>query len=205
MYGDAVQGEILKTLHVQKAKVVMVAISDKDATQSIVSNVRQFSSTVHVIVRTRFITEVEQNLRLGADEVIPEEFETSVEIFTRVLNQYFVPQKVIKSFIRQLRADNYEMFRGVMKRSPLQRLTQEFPNLTTASYLIEKDHDDITKRPVGITNVRQKFGVTVIGIKRDNNVNTQIGPETTPLMGDTIFVFGKPEDLEHFYEKISIQ
>ena len=205
MYGDAVQGEILKTLHVQKAKVVMVAISDKDATQSIVSNVRQFSSTVHVIVRTRFITEVEQNLRLGADEVIPEEFETSVEIFTRVLNQYFVPQKVIKTFIRQLRADNYEMFRGVMKRSPLQRLTQEFPNLTTASYLIEKDHDDITKRPIGITNVRQKFGVTVIGIKRDNNVNTQIGPETTPLMGDTIFVFGKPEDLEHFYEKISIQ
>jgi len=204
MFGDAVNGEILKSLHVHKAKVVVIAISDKDATQSIVANIRQFSNTVHIIVRTRFITEVEENLRLGADEVIPEEFETSVEIFTRVLNQYFIPKKVIKNFIRQIRADNYEMFRGVLKRSPLQKLTEQFPNLTTASFLIDKAHEGITEKPIGETNIRQHFGVTVIGIKRNNAVDTQIGPETTPMVGDTIFVFGKPEDLDHFYEKISI-
>lgn len=204
MYGDAVQPEILKSLQVQKAKVVVVAISDKDATQSIVANIRQFSSTVHIIVRTRFITEVEENLRLGADEVIPEEFETSVEIFTRVLNQYFIPQKIVKQFIRALRADNYEMFRGVMKRSPLQKLTEQFPNLTTASFIVDKEGHGITGKSIAETNIRQRFGVTLIGVKRDNEINTQIGPETKILLGDTVFVFGKPEDLEHFYDKISI-
>lgn len=204
IYGDAVQGEIMRSLQVQKAKVVVVAISDKDATQSIVSNIRSFSNTVHIIVRTRFITEVEENLRLGADEVIPEEFETSVEIFTRVLNQYFIPQKIIKQFVRGLRADNYEMFRGVIKRSPLQKLTEQFPNLTTASYVIDKENGEVTGKTIAKTNIRKRFGVTLIGIKRGDDIDTQIGPETIPQLGDTVFVFGKPEDLEHFYEKISV-
>ena len=203
-YGDAVHAEILKSLHVHKAKVVVVAISDKVATQKIVAGIRNFSSTIHIIVRTRFITEVEENLRLGADEVIPEEFETSVEIFTRVLNQYFIPQKKIKQFIRGLRADNYEMFRGVMKRSPLQKLTEQFPNLTTASYEVEKEDETITGKSIAEANIRNKFGVTLIGIKRNNTIDTQIGPETIILLNDTLFLFGKPEDLEHFYEKISI-
>jgi CPA2 family monovalent cation:H+ antiporter-2 len=204
IYGDAIQPEVLKSLSVHKAKVIVIAISDIVATRRIISNIRAISNTVHVIVRTRFITEVEENLKLGADEVIPEEFETSVEIFTRVLNQYLIPQKQIKQFIREIRSDNYEMLRGVLKRNPLQKITEEFPDLTTASYEIEKDHHDITNKPISETNIRKNFGVTVIGLKRGLELNTQIGPETTPKMGDIIIVFGKPEDLEHFYEKISI-
>lgn len=204
IYGDAVQPEVLKSLSIHRAKVVVIAISDTIATRRIISNIRQISNTVHIIVRTRFITETEENLRLGADEVIPEEFETSVEIFTRVLNQYLIPQKQIKEFVRSIRADNYEMLRGVLKRSPMQKFTEEFPDLTTASYEIERDHSEITNKPISETNIRKNFGVTVIGLKRGLELNTQIGPETTPKQGDTIFVFGKPEDLEHFYEKISI-
>ncbi|WMN07650.1 cation:proton antiporter [Marivirga arenosa] len=204
-FGDAIQAEVLKSLGVHKAKVVVIAISDPLATKRIVTQIRVISNTIHVIVRTRFITETEENLRLGADEVIPEEFETSVEIFTRVLNQYFIPQKRIKEFVRNIRADNYEMLRGVIKRNPMMKLTEEFPNLTTACYEIERENSQITGKPIAETNIRHNFGVTVIGIKRDGELNTQIGPETTPILGDVIFVFGKPEDLEHFYEKISIQ
>ena len=203
-YGDAIQPEVLKSLSIHRAKVVVIAISDPLANKRIVTQIRSISNTIHIIVRTRFITETEENLRLGADEVIPEEFETSVEIFTRVLNQYFIPQKKIKEFVRNIRADNYEMLRGVIKRNPMQKLTEEFPNLTTACYEIEKENSEITNKPIAETNIRNKFGVTVIGIKRNGELNTQIGPETTPKQGDVIFVFGKPEDLEQFYDKISI-
>lgn len=204
-FGDAVQLEVLKSLGVYKAKVLVIAVTDPLATKRVITQIRTLSNTIHIIVRTRFITETEEILRLGADEVIPEEFETSVEIFTRVLNQYFIPQKKIKEFIRDVRADNYEMLRGVVKRNPMQKLTEEFPNLTTACYEIEKENASITDKPIAETNIRNKFGVTVIGIKRNGELNTQIGPETTPKLGDTIFVFGKPEDLEQFYDEISIQ
>lgn len=205
IYGDAVEPEVLKHLQIHKAKVVVIAISDPRATRRIVANVRNHNNTVHIIVRTRFVTEVEEVLRLGADEAIPEEFETSVEIFTRVLNQYFVPQKKIKEFVHSVRADNYEMLRGVLKRNPMHNLVAEFPNLTVASYEIEKKHKEITDQPIGQSNIRKHFGVTIIGLKRDDKIDTQIGPETELLQGDVVYVFGKPEDLEHFYSKISIQ
>ncbi|MDW7760442.1 MAG: hypothetical protein SCM96_07375 [Acidobacteriota bacterium] len=32
---------------------------------------------------------------LGADDVVPEEFETSIEIFTRILDRFHIPQNVI--------------------------------------------------------------------------------------------------------------
>ena len=46
---------------------------------------------------------------LGADEVIPEEFETSVEIFTRVLTKYLVPRENIEKLVAEIRADGYEI------------------------------------------------------------------------------------------------
>ena len=41
--------------------------------------------------------------KLGANEVIPEEFETSVEIFSRVLNHYQLPRNVISEYINNIR------------------------------------------------------------------------------------------------------
>ena len=53
-----------------------------------------------------------RSVQTGADEVIAEEFETSVEIFTVVLNKYFVPRDRIESFITDVRADGYQMLRS---------------------------------------------------------------------------------------------
>lgn len=58
--------------------MVVIAISDPDATKKIINGVRSLTQTANLIVRTRYVREIEDNLRMGADEVIPEEFETSI-------------------------------------------------------------------------------------------------------------------------------
>jgi CPA2 family monovalent cation:H+ antiporter-2 len=67
-------------------------------------------------VRTRFIQRIKPLYTLGADEVIPEEFETSVEIFTRVFMKYLVPNDEINKFISEVRSDSYEMLRKPKKK-----------------------------------------------------------------------------------------
>lgn len=52
---------------------------------------------------------------MGADEVIPEEFETSIEIFSRVLDQYNLSKEEIDDFIMEIRSDGYQMFRTFSK------------------------------------------------------------------------------------------
>ena len=83
---------------------------------SIAALARQLNPSIHVIVRTRYILEVEPLFKLGVNEVIPEEFETSVEILSRVLKRFLVPQDVIESCIADVRRDGYEMLRSVSRR-----------------------------------------------------------------------------------------
>ena len=57
---------------------------------------RRSNPNLFILVRTRYVTDVDDLIGLGANAVIPEEFETSVEIFSRVLAEYHVPDHVIR-------------------------------------------------------------------------------------------------------------
>jgi CPA2 family monovalent cation:H+ antiporter-2 len=113
IYGDATEESILRHINIEQARVVVIAISDIEATRKIIFNIRQLNKACFIIVRTHYVHEIDHIIELGADEVIPEEFETSIEIFTRVLHQYMVPQNKIEIMTDQIRSGNYEMLRTV--------------------------------------------------------------------------------------------
>ncbi|MEI8004229.1 MAG: TrkA C-terminal domain-containing protein, partial [Methanothrix sp.] len=87
-------------------------ISDPAATRRITELARRMNPGLFIIVRTRYLQEMNPLKELGADEVIPEEYETSMEIFARVLERYDVPREKIEQFIDHIRLEGYEMFRS---------------------------------------------------------------------------------------------
>ena len=89
-YGDATREEILRALGIDRARMLVAAISDPAATRRMVRVARGLNPGVHIIARTRYVVEIPELIRLGANDVIPEEFETSIEIFARVLAYYGV-------------------------------------------------------------------------------------------------------------------
>ncbi len=91
--GDARDPEVLARAAVEKAKTVVVAIPDACATEEITSIVRKLNHNAHIIVRTRFASEIETLQKLGANEVIPEEFEASLRIFERTMDQFDVTKR----------------------------------------------------------------------------------------------------------------
>jgi CPA2 family monovalent cation:H+ antiporter-2 len=112
-FGDAATDTVLQHVGIKKARVMVIAISDPAATRRITELSRRLNSDLFIIARTRYIQEMKPLHDLGANEVIPEEYETSVEIFSRVLNYYQVPREKIESFVAQIRADGYDMFRSL--------------------------------------------------------------------------------------------
>lgn len=112
-YGDASQPTVLSEVNVHEARIMVVAISDPAGSRKIVDAAKKMNPNLYVVVRTRYIYEMEELYSLGADEVIPEEFETSIEIFSRVMNQYNLPTEKINEFINEIRSDGYEMFRNL--------------------------------------------------------------------------------------------
>src|SRR2546422_353607 len=111
-YGDATREEILRALGAERARMLVVAISDPAATRRMVRVGRSLNAGIHIIARTRYVTEIPELSRLGADVVIPEEFETSIEIFARVLAHYSVLRSDIDRLVDQIRSSHYEALRG---------------------------------------------------------------------------------------------
>src|SRR5207302_294208 len=65
----------------------------------------------HIIARTRYLREIEDLRGTGADQVVPEEFETSIEIFSLVLQHYRMPVRVIAEKAERIRREGYALFR----------------------------------------------------------------------------------------------
>ncbi|MDP4955311.1 MAG: monovalent cation:proton antiporter-2 (CPA2) family protein [Crocinitomicaceae bacterium] len=110
IFGDATQEHVLAALCVTNAKAVVLAISDDHASQAIIRYVKAQAPQVHLIVRTRYVKQMGPLYALGADEVIPEEYETSMQIFGQVLSNFEKSEEDIQSITQRIRADHYALF-----------------------------------------------------------------------------------------------
>ncbi|HEX9830877.1 MAG TPA: cation:proton antiporter [Thermodesulfobacteriota bacterium] len=192
-YGDAVQEAVLERAGINDARVLVVAISDPAATRQVTAIARRLNPKVYVIARTRFVQEVKPLYELGASEVIPEEFETSVEIFTRVLTKYLVPRDVIEKFIAEVRSDGYEMFRSPTISSPsLSDLSFHFPNIDICTLQVS-DKSSIIGKSLAQIELRNKYGVTLLAIRRDSSILTNPGGDTQLSANDILILLGEPD------------
>jgi CPA2 family monovalent cation:H+ antiporter-2 len=75
-YGDGTSPEMLRKLGILWARVLVIAISDPSATRRIVEIARMENPRIHIMVRTRYVSEIEELVSLGADEVRKEGYRT---------------------------------------------------------------------------------------------------------------------------------
>ncbi len=194
-YGDAIHEEVLRQADIKDATVVVVAINDPAATREITENVRRLTKKAYLIVRTRYLTEMQALYDLGANEVIPEEFETSVEIFSRVLAKYLIPRDEIDKLVIQLRSDGYEMFRNLSKKSTLlSSLDLHLPDVEVSSMRVEEGSPMVGKSLAEL-ELRKKHGVTVLAVRRDSQTFPNPDVEMPFLADDVLYVMGAPEKL----------
>lgn len=205
VFGDASNPVILKHVHVQEARVVVIAISDPNATKKIIKEVRSFTQTACIIVRTRYVKEIAENIRLGADEVIPEEFETSIEIFSRVLRKYLIPHDQIMGFINNVRSSDYEML-TTLKVGPHSPSYQHLniPNKDIATISVKQGANAIVDKTILESGISKNYGVTILAIKRDNIYITDITPKTEIKRGDLLYIFGAPSNINNLNKILSV-
>jgi len=91
--------------------VLVVAVSDPFITRRTVQVAKGLNPRLHIVVRTRYLRELEELHQLGADDVVPEEFETSIEIFSLVLRTYKMPQEFVTQKAEQVRREGYALLR----------------------------------------------------------------------------------------------
>jgi len=195
LFGDATHEALLHHAGIDKARVAAIAISDPIATRATTEACRKLNPDVYLIVRTRFVNEIEQLTKLGASEVIPEEFETAVEIFARVLHQYLVPEQDISRFINEIRADGYRMFRSLP--GPVLTVCDESCQLTDAEIKVLRLEAGsiLAGKTIGGMGLRKNYGITLLAVRRRDQSVTNPDADFALEANDVLVCFGPPEKM----------
>ncbi|HBG91874.1 MAG: hypothetical protein A2X54_08120 [Nitrospirae bacterium GWF2_44_13] len=194
-YGDGTSKEILHKIGMDKARLLVVAISDPVSTRRIVSIARHENSDIYIIVRTRYLVEMDELRELGADEVIPEEFETSIEIFSRVLHRYNFPRNVIMDMIDKIRSGSYTALRGMeLPKRHLFEKCEWLPDIEIEGFRISENLHLVGKS-IAELQVRKKTGVTIIAVRRGPEVFTNPAPDFRFRAGDIILFTGERKNM----------
>jgi len=195
IFGDATSEGVLTHAGIASARIVVIGINDPVATRRIVGICRRLNPSLSIIVRTRYVSEVMDLQAIGADEVVAEEFETSVEIFTVVLHKYFIPRDQIETFISDVRADGYNMLRSRSTvHGTLPDLARHIPHITIMSLTVEPG-SALDGSTLGGFNLRKRTNILILAIRRSTETITSLSGETELLAGDIAIIYATPEDI----------
>jgi CPA2 family monovalent cation:H+ antiporter-2 len=194
-FGDGTRREVLERVGIERARIVVFAIASVSDERRGVTMARHLNPAVSIVVRTRYVSATEDLLRAGADVVVPEEFETSIEIFSRVLRMYGIPGNLIEREVAAVRGEAYEVFRGLavpdLRLDALQRLgvRTEIDTIEVEEHARAVDGNPVT------LGLRHATGATVIAVVRDGVAHHLPDPEFNFRRGDTVVLVGDRDAL----------
>ncbi|MBP7560032.1 MAG: cation:proton antiporter [Armatimonadetes bacterium] len=193
MFGNAGREHVLRHAQVERAKVLVSSVPDPAGSREVVSEARRLNPDLYIIARTRYLGDVEALVDLGANEVVPEEFETAIEMVGLVMQAYGVPPRAVEREQDFIREDQY----GLLRRD----LPARGRGPSLRSLLSGADVRDVALLPdslaVGQTlralDLRAETGVTLLGIERAGELLANPSPDTPLLVGDVLVLFGTGE------------
>ena len=194
-YGDAVHSSLLERYGVKKARAMIIAISDPAAPYGIAQMARRMNPDMCIITRTRFLAQIDGLKKQGANEVIAEEFETAIEMFTRLLQTYSVRNSDIGRMVRQVRARNYAAERDtVTGEQAIEELREQLPDLTIQTLAVQKGSalDGVTFPEA---DERVHIGFTIVAVKRGENMNAHPGADFRFQAGDVAYTVVTENDI----------
>jgi CPA2 family monovalent cation:H+ antiporter-2 len=191
-YGDVNNPDVLERLGAARARMLVLAISDPMATRRAVGVARHVHPRLFILVRTRYVSDVDDLIALGANVVIPEEFETSVEIFSRVLQEYHVPDHVVRQQEELIRSGTYRILRerGVPRGEEMVAEFEEFLRRKVIEVFYVAPDSVWAGRIAEDLPVGGETGIVLLAVLRGDRAIVQPPPEERLQEGDKLVLFG---------------
>jgi CPA2 family monovalent cation:H+ antiporter-2 len=203
IYGDIGNYEVLKSAGINKAKILVIAISDRSTSKRALKLAKELNPNIHVIVRTRFMSETDELVKLGAAMVIPEEFETSIQIFRKVLERYHIPLNVIMQQVNLLRGESYKYLRSENVNELAFTHIDEIlsARLTDTFYISEENK--FSSKTLKELDLRKNTDATIIAIVRKGITISTPAANEILQPGDTLVITGTHQSVDLAFNLLS--
>ena len=193
VYGDAVNEPILKKARVDTADIVVISVGSIVPSLAIIEKVRQLNKNAYILVRSALIKNVEPLYKLGADQVLPEKLEIAINMFNRILLRRLIPQKEVNRIMTRIRNMSLGSF---MEKDMLNKpsIFDEFSNINITAVTVESGSQAEGRSLIDL-ELRKKAGVTLLAIRRGNQVIEHPSPQVSLLTDDIAYLLGDPEQI----------
>ncbi len=196
VYGDIASTEVLHELGVKRANALVLAINDPAALARTISIARQSNPDLYILARTRYVAELEYLCQLGADEVIPDEFEASLQLGANLMRRFDRNEGRVMHVLSELRQQHYSSMMHTDTSG------QSLSILEGGQLDYQAVPDDSPHLGVSLAEIdlRKLTGVTVVGVIRQER--TIYNPAGTFCIeqGDTLMLLGSTEDVSRASE-----
>ena len=204
-YGDSTSLEVLHHAGLDRAQAVVVTYADPAAARRTVAQTRAAREGVPVFARTRLPEDIADLHRLGADGVVEEEFEVSLEMASRVLESLGVSRLVLDSERAAIRDADYDLFTDTeADHESIQELIRSFPDLDVSQCVVSQG-SSLAGKTLGESRLRSELGTTVLSIARPG-LRPELPHAADRLeAGDRVTLIGKQTAVLRAIELITAQ
>ncbi len=193
IYGDAMNEPILEKAHIKEAEIVVVSVGDIIAAAAIVDKTRQLNPSAYILARAKYIKDMELLYNQGASHVVPEKFETAIEIFHQILKKRLMTQREINTLIANIRNGYYGVFRENNKNDN-GWFFEEVPDFEINAIQVE-ENSEIENKSLKEISLRKAHNITLLAMKRDNIIIEHPKADTIFQKNDCLYLLGRPENL----------
>jgi monovalent cation:H+ antiporter-2, CPA2 family len=192
LYGDASHRRILEVAGAADAALVVVALPEAQPAHQTVSHLRALNPGVPILARAHDVGSRDRLLREGASEVIQPELEAASTLIRHALRRLAVPRAAALDYL-----DRFRRAMEVGDDVPAEGLPGVKSVVIAPGGLADQSLRE--------ARVRERFGVTVLSIER-RGAPPLLHPsaDTVVRAGDTVHVFGLPDQLAAFTEAAAI-
>lgn len=187
IYGNAAHSTILDRTHIDRASLVVLTVPEEAPALQAVRNIRKLNATVPIIARAHRPLDRGDLIKAGTTQVIQPEIEASAVLVSSVLQRLPVLRSSVQSYTQALRSG--------LENEPYLPASGDFPIIRE----IRVGDFENSGQSLAEAHVRERFGVTVIAINSLDG-KTLVNPpaQTTIRSGDTLRVFGLPQQIAEF-------
>jgi len=191
VYGDITSGEIMHELGIERAHALVLAINDPAALARTISVARRSNPELYILARTRYVAELEHLRNLGADEVIPDEFEASLQLGANLMRHFSRSEGRILHLLAEMRQEHYRSMVHVDASSHGLSVLEG----GQLEYQAVPDDSPSLGASLAELDLRNQTGVTVVGVIRQER--TVYSPPAAFRLesGDTLMLLGTREDV----------
>jgi CPA2 family monovalent cation:H+ antiporter-2 len=190
LFGDAANSEVLTHVGLERARALVVAGTDEDASALVVTAARDLAPELPIVARATTVEGTKRLAQLGAQDVIHPELEGGLEIVRHTLLQLGFPLQEIYRYTDAVRRDHYDLQINTEEEHRLLRDLLEATNSIEISWFPLMANSPLVGRTLAEANLRAQTGASVVAILRDGHLMANPKSMTVFQEGDRIGLIG---------------